>query len=252
MSNPCVASAAACSAAATAASTAASTVVELQGISRHFGQAPAIVRALDQVDLRIEAGEHLAIMGSSGSGKSSLLNILGLLDRPDAGIYRFEGLDVNALDERRRAGIRGQRIGFVFQSFHLLAHRSVLENVSLCEVYRAESRAGRAERAMVALERVGMLHRKDQFPPRLSGGERQRVAIARGLMGSPALLLCDEPTGNLDSDNTAIVLRLLDGLVAEGLTLVVITHEREVAERAKRRLRMRDGRLDEVSPASAA
>ncbi len=223
-------------------------VIELDEVCRYFGTHP-VVRAVDGVSLRVHEGESVAVVGSSGSGKSTLMSVLGLLDRPTSGTYRLEGVDMSSLGERDRAATRGSRIGFVFQSFHLLAHRSVIENVSVSEVYRGTSRQGRRERAMAALEQVGMTHRADQFPPKLSGGERQRVAIARALVGHPALLLCDEPSGNLDSDNTATVLDLFDQLVADGITLVVITHEHDVAARLGRRLHMTDGHLSEKDPA---
>ena len=223
-------------------------VIELEDVSRHFGTDP-IVRAVDGVSLRVHEGESVAVIGSSGSGKSTLMNVVELLDRPTSDTYRLEGIDVSSLGERDRAATRGSRIGFVFQSFHLLAHRNVIENVAVSEVYRGIPRQGRQDRAMAALDQVGMTHRADQFPPKLSGGERQRVAIARALAGHPALLLCDEPTGNLDSDNTATVLDLFDQLVDDGITLMVITHEHDVAGRLGRRLHMTDGHLGEAVPA---
>lgn len=222
-------------------------VVELRGVSRTFDRDPP-VHALREVDLSIWPGEWLAIVGPSGSGKSTLLNVLGLLDRPTAGIYRFNGGDVNALDDLARAGLRGKEIGFVFQAFHLLPHRSVLENVMLAELYTGASRRGRQPRALAALERVGLGDRADFLPTRLSGGQRQRAAIARSLMGEPSLLLCDEPTGNLDSKSAANVLDILGDLSRDGLTLVVITHDEHVAARAGRRVRIIDGELSEISP----
>jgi len=209
------------------------------------------VYALRQVDLTIWPGEWLAILGPSGSGKSTLLNVLGLLDRQTEGVYRFEGVDVNELDDLRRAGLRGRRIGFIFQAFHLLPHRSVLENVMLAELYIGAPRRGRQQRALAALERVGLLERADFLPTRLSGGQRQRAAIARALMGEPSLLLCDEPTGNLDTKSAANVLDILGQLSREGLTLVVITHDEQVAARADRRVRIVDGTLGEVEAAAA-
>ncbi|MGP3958217.1 ABC transporter ATP-binding protein [Nonomuraea sp. 3N208] len=223
----------------------AEPVIELRGISKtHPAQPP--VTALDDVSLRVDRGDYLAIAGPSGSGKSTLLNVLGLLDRPSSGSYRLDGAETTALRDAARTRLRGDRIGFVFQSFHLLSHRSVVENVMLAEIYSRRPRTGRRERALVALERVGLGHRTGFPPDRLSGGERQRAAIARALMGEPSLLLCDEPTGNLDSRNTAAVLDLFDELRALGLTLVVITHEREVSERAARRARITDGVLAEA------
>jgi|1185.fasta_scaffold18748_2 ABC-type lipoprotein export system ATPase subunit len=219
-------------------------IVELRHITREFGSEPR-VRALRDVDLTLERGSSLAIVGASGSGKSTLLNVLGCLDRPTTGTYLLDGIDVSHLDEPRRAVLRAEVIGFVFQTFNLLAHRSVLDNVMLAEVYRGASRQGRAERAMAALERVGIEGRARFLPTRLSGGEQQRVAIARALMADHSLLLCDEPTGNLDSANTASVLALFDELSASGLTLVMVTHEDQVARHAGRRVRMVDGVLTE-------
>ena len=178
---------------------------------------------------------------------ATLLNVLGLLDRPTGGTYQLDGIDTAALGDRARAAERGRRIGFVFQSFHLLSYRSVEENVMLSELYLGTSRRDRRCRAVEALERVGLGHRLGFSPIRLSGGERQRVAIARALLGEPSLLLCDEPTGNLDSANTAAVLDLFDDLRAQGLTILVITHDTEVAARAQRRVRMVDGQLAEVA-----
>ncbi len=221
-------------------------MVSLSNVSRVYPTDPP-VRALIDVDLSIESGDWLAIEGPSGSGKSTLLNVMGCLDRQTEGTYRFEGVDVADLNDRERAGLRSRRIGFIFQSFHLLRHRSVLENVMMAEVYRHQSRRGRSERAMAALDRVELTHRADFLPTRLSGGEQQRVAIARALLGSPGLLLSDEPTGNLDSTTSGRILDLLDGLHDEGLTIVMITHDSEVAKRARRRVHIRDGRLEEAS-----
>jgi ABC-type lipoprotein export system ATPase subunit len=219
-------------------------IVELRNISREFGTEPR-VRALRDVDLTLAHGSSMAIVGASGSGKSTLLNVLGCLDRPTSGTYLLDGIDVSHLDERRRAVLRGEVIGFVFQTFNLLAHRSVLDNVMLAEVYRGATREGRADRALAALARVGMEDRAQFLPTRLSGGEQQRVAIARALMADHSLLLCDEPTGNLDSVNTAAVLALFDELSVGGLTLVIVTHEEHVAAHAQRRVRMVDGVLTE-------
>jgi putative ABC transport system permease protein len=220
-------------------------VLELSRVGRQFGSEPA-VHALVDVDLRLETGEWLAITGPSGAGKSTLLNILGCLDRPTSGNYFFEGIDAATLSEDERAGLRSRRIGFVFQSYLLLPHRSVLENVMLAEVYRGESLEGRRERALAALERVGLSHRVDFLPTKLSGGEKQRVAIARALVGSPSLLLCDEPTGNLDSKSGADVLDLFEALNKQGLTLIIVTHDENVASRAGRRVHIIDGSLSEI------
>lgn len=221
-------------------------VLQLNKVNRAFSSAVAVQALLD-IDLQVASGEWLAITGPSGAGKSTLLNIIGCLDRPTSGAYYFEGIDTARLSDRERAGLRSRRIGFVFQSFHLLPHRSVLENVMLAEVYRKQARHGRRQRALVAIERVGLSHRADFLPTRLSGGERQRVAIARALMGAPSLLLCDEPTGNLDSKSTANILDLFAKLHCEGLTLIVVTHDEQVASRAKRRVHIIDGTLTAVA-----
>jgi ABC-type lipoprotein export system ATPase subunit len=236
---------AASSAVGTAVERGADPIVRLQGVTRTFGVDPP-VHALRAVDLTIWPGEWLAIVGPSGSGKSTLLNILGLLDRQTDGVYEFEGRDTATLDDLARAGLRGRRIGFVFQSFHLLSHRTALENVMLSELYVAASREGRRDRAAAALERVGLTPRADFLPTRLSGGEKQRVAIARAIMGEPSLLLCDEPTGNLDTENANSVLDLFAELSSDGLTLAVITHDDHVASRAARRVGIIDGVLREV------
>ncbi len=221
-------------------------VFELHKVSRQYGSEPA-VHALVDVDLLLARGEWLAITGPSGAGKSTLLHIIGCLDRPTSGTYFFDGIDTAKLPDEQRAGLRSQRIGFVFQSFHLLPYRTVLENVMLAEVYRRQSNHGRRARALAAIERVGLSHRADFLPGKLSGGERQRVAIARALVGSPSLLLCDEPTGNLDSKSSTAILDLLEKLNQEGLTLVVVTHNEEVANRAARRVHMVDGSLTHVT-----
>lgn len=208
------------------------------------------MEALKPTDLTIFEGDYLAIVGPSGSGKSTLLHLLGLLDQPTAGIYRLDGIDTQELSEVQRAGVRSARIGFVFQSFHLLGHRTTVENVMLAEIYRPGSRAGRRDRAMAALEQVGLGHRLDTYPTTLSGGERQRVAIARALVAQPSLLLADEPTGNLDSSTSAQILDLFDELNRAGLTLAVITHDDEVSSRAARRVGIRDGLVSALAPTS--
>ena len=219
-------------------------VLELHKVGRTFGSDPA-VHALIDVDLRLEPGEWLAITGPSGAGKSTLLNVIGCLDRPTRGHYLFEGIDTATLSDNERAGLRSRRIGFVFQLFHLLPHRSVLENVMLAEVYRKQSHRSRRERALAAIDKVGLSHRADFLPTRLSGGEKQRVAIARALVGSPSLLLCDEPTGNLDSKASANLLDLFETLHQQGLTLVIVTHDENVAKWAGRRVHIIDGSLTE-------
>ena len=219
-------------------------VVELVDLTRTF---PGPVDALTDVNLTVRSGDYLSIIGPSGSGKSTLLHILGLLDRPTSGEYRLDGLPTGSASESDRAALRGGRIGFVFQSFHLLPHRTVLDNVLLATLYSGVPRGEREQRARTALERVGLDHRVDFTPSTLSGGERQRVAIARSVVADPKLLLADEPTGNLDTKNSAGIMDLFDELHADGLTLVVITHDLAVSARAERRVRISDGRLQELS-----
>ena len=230
----------------TRAGSAPHKVLELKKISRQFGTDPA-VHALIDIDMSLERGDWLSITGPSGAGKSTLLNIIGCLDSPTSGTYLIDGIDTTKLTDNERAGLRSQRIGFVFQSFHLLPYRTVLENVMLAEVYRQQSASGRRERALAAIKRVGLAHRADFLPLKLSGGEKQRVAIARALVGSPSLLLCDEPTGNLDSANSASILDFFAELNRDGLTLAVVTHDENVANRASHRVRIIDGKLTDHS-----
>lgn len=220
-------------------------LIRLVGVGRTLRSGDIEVRALRDVDLEVRRGEYLSIVGPSGSGKSTLLNVIALLDRHTDGIYRFEGTDVTELSEGARTGLRAHRIGFVFQSFHLLAHRTVTENVIMSMLYNSVPRRERRARAMAALDRVCLGHRAGFRPGRLSGGERQRVAIARAIATLPAILICDEPTGNLDSASTESVLELFDDLRSDGLTLLVVTHDDAVSARAERIVRMHDGRLSE-------
>jgi macrolide transport system ATP-binding/permease protein len=222
------------------------SVLDLRQVSKQYGSEPA-VHALVDVDLSLDRGEWLSITGPSGSGKSTLLNIIGCLDRPTSGSYFIDGIDTAKLTDKERAGLRSQRIGFVFQSFYLLPYRTVLENVMLAEVYRKQPSSGRRARAMAAIERVGLSHRADFSPMKLSGGEKQRVAIARALVGSPCLLLCDEPTGNLDSKSSAALLDLFEKLNRDGITLVIVTHDENVAGRAARRVHVVDGSVTDVT-----
>lgn len=216
------------------------TVVEMKEVTRIFPGSPP-VNAVRSVDLRVNERDYVSIAGPSGSGKSTLLNLIGCLDRPTRGTYMLKGVDVGTLTDGRRAGLRGKEIGFVFQIFHLLPHRTVTENVMTGMLYNRTSRADRRRLAVKAIGRVGLDHRADFLPTRLSGGEQQRVAIARAIAASPSVLLCDEPTGNLDSKTTESLLELFDELRVAGLTLVVVTHDPMVSQRADRRLEMVDG-----------
>jgi len=217
-------------------------IVALAEVGRTFGSIAPVV-ALREVDLEVDVGEWVAVVGASGSGKTTLLNIIGCLDRPTTGSYRLDGMDVADLSDPQRAGLRSRDIGFIFQSFHLLSYRTVLESVMLAEVYRRRPRAGRRDRALAALEAVGLEGRDEFLPTQLSGGQRQRVAIARALVNGPRLLLCDEPTGNLDSISAKGILELIRGLHSQGLTIMMITHDPGVAAWAQRKVTIADGQL---------
>ena len=219
-------------------------VIDFDGVALTY-PGPPEVPALKPARLRVSRGEFVTIVGPSGSGKSTFLNVVGLLDRPTEGRYLLNGIDTGSLKDSQRAGLRGSRIGFVFQSFHLLPHRSALENVELSMVYQGVARAERVARAHEALALVGLEHRLRAHPSTLSGGERQRVAIARALAGRPSLLLCDEPTGNLDTGTAGEVLALLEELHRGGMTIMLITHDSSVAGRGARTLTIRDGQLTE-------
>lgn len=221
-------------------------LVELRDVTRSF-PGPPEVQALKGVNLQIGAGDYLSIVGPSGSGKSTMLNILGLLDRPSVGEYRISGALTSALTDDERAAVRARFLGFVFQSFHLMPHRTVLDNVLMPMLYSGVPRAERVDRARTALEKVGLGHRISFLPSHLSGGERQRVAVARAVVSSPRLLLADEPTGNLDARTSGDVMELFEDLNADGLAVVIITHDRDVAERARRRVHIADGRLRELA-----
>ncbi|GAB3819070.1 ABC transporter ATP-binding protein [Micromonospora zhanjiangensis] len=224
----------------------AAPLVELRRVALTY-PGPPPVPALRSTDLVIRHGEYLTVVGRSGSGKSTLLNVLGLIDRPTVGSYLFEGVDTGTMRETRRTSLRARRIGLVFQAFHLLPHRTAEENVAIGLLYRGLPAGRRREQARDALARVGLAHRSNATPSQLSGGERQRVAIARALVVRPALLLCDEPTGNLDTATAESVLRLIAELHGSGLTVVMITHDRGVAERAQRQVSITDGRLTELT-----
>ena len=218
-------------------------VAELRGVSKVYGQGDLQVKALDQLDLSVHRGDYLAVMGASGSGKSTAMNILGCLDRPTGGRYRLNGIAVEQLDDDALADLRNQSLGFVFQQFHLLPHASAMDNVMLPMVYAGVPLEERRERAAAALDRVGLSQRLDNRPNQLSGGQQQRVAIARAIINRPSLLLADEPTGALDSNTTAEVLDLFDELHQQGITLVMVTHEDDVAARAHSIARFQDGRI---------
>lgn len=221
-----------------------SALLELRDVTRSF-PGPPEVQALKGVNLEVGRGDYVSIVGPSGSGKSTMLNILGLLDRPTVGEYRIDDIVTGTLSENERSAVRARRIGFVFQSFHLMARRTVLDNVMMPMLYSGVPRAEREDRAIATLERVGLGHRTKFLPTTLSGGERQRVAVARAVVSTPSVLLADEPTGNLDAVTSDEVLGLFDDLRADGLTLIVITHDPLVAARADRRVRIADGRLTE-------
>lgn len=219
-------------------------VVELRGVSRRYDVGGEVVTALAETDLQIQRGEYVAIMGPSGSGKSTLLNVLGCLDRPDSGEYLLDGRLVSRLPDRELSHVRGRQIGFVFQSFHLLARADAASNVELPLRYSDTPRVERKARALSALERVGLAGRARHRPNELSGGQRQRVAIARALVQSPSLVLADEPTGNLDTSTGESILALFDELHRDGTTIVLVTHDADVARHARRVVTMRDGRVE--------
>jgi putative ABC transport system ATP-binding protein len=216
-------------------------VIHVEGLTKVYGHGEAQVHALAGVDLVVEAGEYVAVMGPSGSGKSTLMNVIGCLDTGSAGRYLLDGVDVRRLVDRQLSYVRNRKIGFIFQSFNLVPRTSALRNVELPLAYAGVPAVVRRERALAALDRVGLSDRVRHLPSELSGGQQQRVAVARAIVTDPVLLLADEPTGALDSHSTADVLALFDELAAEGRTLVVITHEAEVARHARRVIRMSDG-----------
>lgn len=229
-------------------------LIQFSGVSRSYGQGEAEVRALDGVDLSIGRGEFVAIMGPSGSGKSTAMNIIGCLDRPSAGKYLFQGVEVQDLDQDRRALLRRHCLGFVFQGFNLLARQSALENVELPLIYKGLPKAQRVARARLALQKVGLEGREGHDPSQLSGGQQQRVAIARALASDPMVILADEPTGNLDSQRSHEIMQLLQALNRDGITIVMVTHEVDIAAYAQRLLVFTDGKLtrDEATTARVA
>jgi len=227
-------------------------LIELAGIERVFRLGDSEVHALHELDLRIDAGEYVAVMGPSGSGKSTLLNLLGLLDRPTAGTYHLEGRDITTLSPQEQAQVRSQRIGFVFQSFHLVPRLTAGENIALPMMLAGVPPAERAKRVAQALDDYGLTDRSHHRPDQLSGGQRQRVAIARATIMQPAMILADEPTGNLDRATGDEVIRLLEQLNARGVTLIVVTHDAALGKRARRRLDMEDGMIRADTRVAAA
>ena len=218
-------------------------MVELQHVSRRFTVGGQEVRAMDDVTVTIDQGAYVSVMGPSGSGKSTLLNIIGLLDTPDSGSYFLQRRDVTGLRDRDLAAVRSRTIGFIFQFFHLIPRLNAQQNIELPLLLAGVPLQERRERSLPLLQAFGLLERKHHKPDELSGGQRQRVAIARAVINRPAILLADEPTGNLDSHSGGEIIELMERLNQEGLTLVVVTHDREIGERAKRRIRVVDGRI---------
>ena len=219
-------------------------IICVEGVTKLYRTGDSVVRALDGVDLRIREGEFVAIMGPSGSGKSTLMNLLGCLDTPTAGSYRLDGCDIGSLNDDRLSEIRNRKIGFVFQSFNLLPRLNAMENVALSLSYAGVGKEERLLRAAEALQRVGLADRAIHLPDELSGGQRQRVAVARALVTRPAIILADEPTGNLDSATTDEVMKLFGAIHRKGNTVILVTHEEDVARHAGRIVRLRDGKIE--------
>ncbi len=226
------------------------TMIQLQDICRTFVVGDQEVQAMDHISLTVHQGEYLSIMGPSGSGKSTLLNIIGLLDTPDSGTYLLEGRDVTRLQDRELAAIRNRKIGFIFQFFHLIPRLTARQNIELPLLLAGVGKMERKKRSLPLLERFGLASRSHHRPDELSGGQRQRVAIARAVVTRPALLLADEPTGNLDRESGNEIVELMEELNRDGLTLVVVTHDQDIGSRARRNIRVVDGRIsrDEVVP----
>jgi putative ABC transport system ATP-binding protein len=220
-------------------------VIALESVSKHYVMGQHVIKAVDELDLTIEPNEYVVFIGSSGSGKSTVMNIIGCLDTPTSGRYLLNGQNVGSLSENELADIRNQEIGFIFQSFNLLPRVTALQNVMQPLIYSGVPLSERREEGMHVLERVGLADRSHHLPNQLSGGQRQRVAIARALVTQPSILLADEPTGNLDSQTTVEILALFDELYADGQTIVVVTHEPEVAAHGERVIRLRDGKVVE-------
>jgi len=225
-------------------------IIELEGITKTFGQGAAAFKALRGVDLTISRGDFMAVMGPSGSGKSTTMNIIGCLDSPSSGTYKFLGTQVQSLNKDQRSLLRRKYLGFVFQGFNLLARTSALENVELPLIYHGLGKAERKEAALKALDKVGLVPWADHTPAELSGGQQQRVAIARALVSDPEVLLADEPTGNLDTERSIEIMELLSDLNRSGITIVMVTHELEMAEYAKTIVHFRDGLVESIERGS--
>jgi len=226
----------------------AKSVISLRGITRDFQLGAQTVHVLKGIDLDIRQGEYVALMGPSGSGKSTLMNILGCLDTPTLGSYHLAGRDVSRMDDRDLAAVRNKEIGFVFQTFNLIPRQTALQNVALPLVYAGASKKLRSERSVEVLAQVGLGDRMGHRPNQLSGGQRQRVAVARALVNSPSMILADEPTGNLDSTTSVEIMKLFDDIHKAGNTLVVVTHEEDIAQHAHRIIRLRDGMIESDVP----
>lgn len=223
-------------------------IINIKGITRDFPLGSEIVKVLKGIDLTINKGEYVALMGPSGSGKSTLMNILGCLDTPTGGSYILNGKDVSQMSDDELAGIRNKEIGFVFQTFNLLPRTTALDNVALPMVYAGYKKPERNERATEVLTQVGLADRMDHKPNQLSGGQRQRVAVARALVNHPSIILADEPTGNLDSKTSVEIMNLFDQIHANGNTVILVTHEEDIAEHAHRIIRLRDGIIESDNP----
>lgn len=219
-------------------------LVEIRDVCKIYNPGENEVRALDHVSVNIDEGEYVAIIGQSGSGKSTLMNMLGCLDVPTSGLYRLHGQNVSELDDDELSDIRNREIGFIFQGFNLIPNLTAIENVELPLIYRGVGKAQRMELSRRALEKVGLEHRMDHKPSEMSGGQQQRVAIARAIAQAPPIILADEPTGNLDSHSTQEIMGILKELYEEGRTVILITHDNEIAARAKRVIKIRDGRIE--------
>jgi putative ABC transport system ATP-binding protein len=221
-------------------------IIEIERVTKTYGQGAAAFQALKGVDFAIQPGDFVAVMGPSGSGKSTMMNILGCLDTPTSGVFRFQGVEVQTMTADQRSLLRRRYLGFVFQGFNLLARTTALENVELPLLYRGEKKAARREAALAALDKVGLVPWADHTPAELSGGQQQRVAIARALVSNPAVLLADEPTGNLDTERSLEIMHLLTDLNRTGITILMVTHEAEMASFARTVIHFRDGLVENV------